>query len=262
MARDDFPAAVIGVLAKRVANVCCNPDCRKQTSGPHTDDAKALNTGVAAHITAASAGGARYDASMTSEDRKSATNGIWLCQTCGKLVDNDDARYPVDRLRDWKRRAEEIALAEIENRPPSTGIIADSIQIAFDGWDIWRERGNLPGDEVIFITIWARNAVRYSVTLRIRNTSQHEEQLHKIRMQLRSKDTVLFDDWYSIQYELALPPHKWVSRQVDYGFNPGEDMAHYEKADSIWFAARIVGGTEEIAKKVADLDHAKPLRVI
>jgi hypothetical protein len=197
---------------------------------------------------------------MSPEDRKSATNGIWLCQTCGKLVDNDAARYTVERLRGWKQRAEEIALAEIENRTPNTGVLADSIQVAFDAWDIYRNRGNLPGDDLVVISGWARNAVRYSFNLRIRNRSQHEEQLHKLRMQTRTNDTVLFDDWYSIQFEVALPPHKWISRQIDYGFNPG-DLEHYERADSIWFVASIVGTTEEIAVKVADLDHSQQLRI-
>lgn len=230
------------------------------TSGPHTDDAKALNTGVAAHIAAASPGGARYDASMSPEDRKSATNGIWLCQTCGKLVDNDAIRYTTVRLREWKKRAEETALAEIENRTSNPFVLADSIQVVFDEWDIWRNRSNLPGDDFIFISQWARNAVRYSFTVRIRNRSQHEERLHKLRMQTRNNHTVLFDDWHSIQFELELPSHKWISRQIDHGFNP-EEFERFEKADSIWFVAGIVGTREEIAVKLADLDHAHPLRV-
>lgn len=252
MPRDEFSVSTINVLAKRVASICSNPDCRQQTSGPHTDSAKALNTGVAAHIKAASPGGARFDAAMTPKNRKSPTNGIWLCQTCAKLVDNDAVRYPIDRLREWKRRAEKIALAAIENRSPNTGLLADSIQVVFDGWDIWRERGNVPGDGVFLISMWARNAVRYNFTLRLRNTSQHEEQLHKLRMQLRCEDSVLFDDWYSLQFELALPPQKWVSREVNFGFNPAE-LPTYDRSDGIWFAASIVGTTEEIVKKVADL---------
>ena len=52
--RDDFPRAAVETLAKRVGNRCANPGCRKLTSGPHTEGEKALNVGVAAHITAAS----------------------------------------------------------------------------------------------------------------------------------------------------------------------------------------------------------------
>jgi hypothetical protein len=36
---------------------------------------------------AASRGGPRYDASLTPEDRANATNAIWLCQNCAKLIE-------------------------------------------------------------------------------------------------------------------------------------------------------------------------------
>jgi len=90
--RDEFPKPVVETLAKRVGNRSSNPGCRKRTSGPHTEDDKALNVGVAAHITAASSGGPRYAPSLTLEERKGTGNGHWLCQSCAKLVDNDEAR--------------------------------------------------------------------------------------------------------------------------------------------------------------------------
>jgi hypothetical protein len=108
--RDDFPEDVKRVLANRAANVCSNPRCGSTTSGPQEDPTKALNIGVAAHITAASPGGARYDDSLTPEQRKDARNGIWLCQNCAKLVDNDEAQFPVEYLRAWK------SVREIEAR--------------------------------------------------------------------------------------------------------------------------------------------------
>ena len=111
MARDDFSAATIATLAKRVGNSCSNPQCRALTSGPHTNEAKAVNVGVAAHIAGASPGGARYDGTMTAEQRSDPANGIWLCQYCAKLIDTDAVRYPVSLLLEWKQQAEEIALA-------------------------------------------------------------------------------------------------------------------------------------------------------
>jgi hypothetical protein len=112
--RDDFPKAVAETLAKRVGNRCSNPGCRKRTSGPHTQDDKALNVGVAAHITAASPGGPRYGPSLTPEQRRGIGNGIWLCQSCAKLVDNDEARYTKEMLLQWKQDAEQEALREVE----------------------------------------------------------------------------------------------------------------------------------------------------
>lgn len=74
---------------------------------------KALNIGVAGHITAAASGGPRYDPALTSEQRCHQDNGIWLCQNCGKLVDNDEVRYNVTLLRAWKVIAEHRALNSI-----------------------------------------------------------------------------------------------------------------------------------------------------
>lgn len=112
--RDDFPVGMKETLAKRVGNKCSNPDCGQPTSGPHEDPAKVLNIGVAAHITAASPDGPRYDDTLTTDQRKAPDNGIWLCQNHGKLVDNDAVRYSVLLLREWKRIAERLALLELE----------------------------------------------------------------------------------------------------------------------------------------------------
>ncbi len=112
--RDDFPQAVNELLARRVGLRCSNSQCRQPTSGPQMDPAKTVNVGVAAHITAASPDGPRFDSALTSEERKRADNGVWLCQKCGKLVDNDPLRYPVEKLRQWKALAEETAVLELE----------------------------------------------------------------------------------------------------------------------------------------------------
>jgi hypothetical protein len=85
------------------------------------DPNKAINIGVASHITAAAPGGPRHDPSLTPTQRSSAENGIWLCQNCGKLVDNDAVYYPVEKLRAWKGSAEVSARRRLETRvPPET----------------------------------------------------------------------------------------------------------------------------------------------
>jgi tetratricopeptide (TPR) repeat protein len=107
--RDDFTVAVKATLAKRVAYVCSNPNCRAVTTGPGSEADTTVNLGVAAHITAASPGGPRYDESLSATERAAPANGIWLCQTCGKLVDADVPGYSVELLCRWKAETEERA---------------------------------------------------------------------------------------------------------------------------------------------------------
>ncbi|MDX3587677.1 hypothetical protein [Streptomyces europaeiscabiei] len=70
---------------------------------------KFLNLGVAAHIRAASPGGPRYDATMSPEQRRSAENAIWLCNTCSKVIDDSPDAFTVDGLNAWKVNAEMTA---------------------------------------------------------------------------------------------------------------------------------------------------------
>jgi hypothetical protein len=107
--RDDFSEEVKRTLANRVSNDCSNPECRAPTSGPQLDSTKALNIGVAAHITSASPGGPRFDSTVSSEQRSHADNGIWLCQNCAKLIDNDVSRFSETLLKAWKEVAEDRA---------------------------------------------------------------------------------------------------------------------------------------------------------
>lgn len=111
--RDEFSEDVKRTLANRVANTCSNPDCRAVTSGPQADSAKSLNVGVAAHITSASPGGPRFNSSLTPEQRSHADNGVWLCQNCAKLIDNDVQRFAERLLQAWKEVAEDRALHAI-----------------------------------------------------------------------------------------------------------------------------------------------------
>jgi hypothetical protein len=112
--RDDFTEEVKRNLGSRVGWCCSNQNCQQPTSGPSESSKVVTNVGVAAHITAASPGGPRYDASLTLEERTSFKNGVWLCQKCGKAVDDDPVTYTCEVLRDWKSQAEARARQAIE----------------------------------------------------------------------------------------------------------------------------------------------------
>ncbi|QDK36380.1 hypothetical protein [Bdellovibrio sp. NC01] len=100
-------------LEKRAASVCSNPFCGKITSGPHSDEDDSINIGEASHIRGANPGSARYDELMSPLERASITNGIWLCRTCGKLIDSDEKKFTVELLYSWKRNHERKILEQI-----------------------------------------------------------------------------------------------------------------------------------------------------
>ena len=129
--RDDFTLATKELLANRVGRRCSNPNCRKLTCGANSDPEKVTNIGVAAHICAAAQGGPRYDASMTPEERKSFENGIWLCQSCSKLIDTDINRYPREMLQNWKKSAEQAAIEEVETTSTTPTFEKDKELILF-----------------------------------------------------------------------------------------------------------------------------------
>ena len=129
--RDDFTSATKELLANRVGRRCSNPACRKLTCGANTNPEKITNIGVAAHICAAAQGGPRYDASMTPEERKSFENGIWLCQSCSKLIDTDITRYPKELLQSWKQLAEQTAILEVETTSSTPAFEKDKELVQF-----------------------------------------------------------------------------------------------------------------------------------
>lgn len=260
--RDDFSKRTIETLAKRVGQCCSNPDCRRPTSGPHTEPSKSVVVGVAAHINAASAGGPRYDADMIPEQRRAIANGIWLCQTCAKLVDSDAARFPAEMLHSWKRQAEEALTRRIESGANRLGCLygeEHSIRFAVDDWRVWRHRGNRPGDVLIIISPWADGEICYSCKIRLRNDMEQEDLLYRMKIEFRKGGVVVHTDEYAFgDDEVTLPPRRWVSLDVDHGLH---DEAIFVGSDSVWFTAESVGDNVKFAWRLAALgdDGGTPL---
>lgn len=107
--RDEFSSRTRQKFALRAAYTCSNPECRRRTVSPSLHDSISHSyIGVAAHISAASENGPRYDPKLTQRERKSIENGIHLCRDCATMIDNNKGSdYSIVELRAWKFQHEE-----------------------------------------------------------------------------------------------------------------------------------------------------------
>jgi hypothetical protein len=122
--RDNFPAKVKEILAKRAGYRCSVPECKRLTIGPAAEPNKFTNTGVAAHIISASRDkGPRADKNVSPEFRKSIENGIWCCNTHGTKIDSDESGHSVATLRQWKKDHEYYISLVHEDRFVGKGIV-------------------------------------------------------------------------------------------------------------------------------------------
>jgi hypothetical protein len=250
--RDDFPKRVIETLAKRVGYRCSNPSCRQPTSGPHSEELKVVSIGVAAHITAASPRGPRYDADLLTKDRQSVGNGIWLCQSCSKLIDSDENKYTVLVLKGWREDAERRAANKLESRAARGSLGSHATDFAVDDWTVWRHRGNRPGDAVPLVSQWGDGDIRYSCKIRLRNRLNHEEQLHRLQIEFRQGTEVRFAEDTAIdQGVVSLPPKRWTTIEVSHGLY---DWAAFYASDSVWFSAQTVGDNQTHSWLITKLD--------
>jgi len=103
--QDDFSQKIKTRLAQRSGYECAI--CQALTIGPSAETPESVsNGGTAAHIAAASPDGRRYDALMSSTERSSITNGIWLCASHGRLIDTDSSTWTVSVLHQVKKQHE------------------------------------------------------------------------------------------------------------------------------------------------------------
>ncbi len=150
--RDDFSEPTKRKLAGRAGYVCSVPECRRPTHGAALGSDSAVSiVGVAAHITAASPGGPRYDSSLTPEARRSLHNGIWCCANHAKQIDSDAAQFPVERLRKWKGEAEADSHQALlaGERPPGA---IDRVVLDDDAVDQAQLLGLSPADTVAAVS--------------------------------------------------------------------------------------------------------------
>lgn len=118
--RDGFSKRTIATVAKRAAFICSNPDCRANTLAPATaDPSRFVYIGAVAHISGAAPGpgGARYRSELSSEQRRSIENAIFLCSSCATLIDkNGGVDFKELRLNGWKEEHECWILLNLNKR--------------------------------------------------------------------------------------------------------------------------------------------------
>ena len=107
---NNFNAATVKYLRESVNNHCSKPDCWERTLGPSESltkikkNRKISISGDAAHINGATEGAARWK-KLPSKYLSSEENGIWLCKSHAKIIDDDENTYPKELLLDWKAKA-------------------------------------------------------------------------------------------------------------------------------------------------------------
>ncbi len=173
---DDFSKLVKVKLADRVGHKCSNPSCRRTTSGAAFGSTDAsVNIGVAAHISAASTGGPRFNGQIPSAVRSSIDNAIWLCQTCAKLVDSDSKKYTVEKLKEWKDDAEKEAQLDLQTRLPNAENVDSEIKRAEQDILIGAIEG-YEGNMIVFRELNGWDVV--GLVGENYNTDQHERTLY------------------------------------------------------------------------------------
>ena len=132
--RINFTEKIKNTISRRAGFKCSNPQCRKLTVGSHNDQNKSTLVGVAAHISAASPGGPRYDETLSVAERSSINNSIWLCGNCSILIDKDPKKFPKESLLIWRQEIEAETALELrggkkneEINAPQTETLQDKV---------------------------------------------------------------------------------------------------------------------------------------
>lgn len=151
--RDNFTEATKNRLAQKAGFICSYPQCRVRTSSSPFGASGLYNVGQAAHITAASPGGPRYDATLTAEERSAESNGIWLCYTHAKLIDSMPCQYSADMLRIWKAQHEQdVRNNRFNNANTTTSAVCRYIQeLTVSGLGPFVEETQFPFSRINFI---------------------------------------------------------------------------------------------------------------
>jgi hypothetical protein len=90
-------------IAARSGYRCAYLNCDRATAGPGATPNDVSITGEAAHIWSATEGGPRGQGGLTEADLRHTQNGIWLCRTHAKIVDEKrGVHFPAALLMSYR----------------------------------------------------------------------------------------------------------------------------------------------------------------
>ena len=213
MLRDDFPKNVRDDLAKRVRYQCSNPGCKIQTIGPKEGPEGSASFGVAAHITAAAPGGPRYDAELTTEQRKNQENGIHLCANCARHIDEDPRAFPTTLLKEWKRSAEEESSRNLRNQrvrdrknaytPSAQPAQVESVTIQGIGKFIRKTTASLGHSNIIYGSTASGKSLLCKILTNRTRFEQGEDESH-LSVPNGSYTTICWSDSKPMEYKVEI----------------------------------------------------------
>lgn len=157
--RDEFTEKTRQQIGKRAGWLCSDPSCRRPTVGANSDGDGEISVGTAAHICAAAPDGPRYDVRQSSDQRRSAKNGIWMCRVHGTAIDAKDPKFTVQLLHQWKEQAEKeswerVMYPQLSRGPPAQaatpGELSARLQAAAAAdLDVLRRSDNWPSTSIL-----------------------------------------------------------------------------------------------------------------
>ena len=94
-------------LASRSGDRCAYPRCDRYLTVNGKGGGDLAFLGIAAHIAGEKQGAARYDSSMTDEQRRSYDNLIYLCGYHHDLIDKQEQDHSIEQLKKLKAKHED-----------------------------------------------------------------------------------------------------------------------------------------------------------
>lgn len=114
---------VTRMLYLKSGNRCAYPGCEQPLMRPDGN-----LVGEIVHIKAALPDGARFDDSMSNEERRAEANLMLMCANDHTVIDADVATWPVERLVELKARHEAVYTGAIDMLRRQVGDITEGTQ--------------------------------------------------------------------------------------------------------------------------------------